>query len=534
MFCKECGTKHPTYTNYCPNDGQDMQQVIPSPVEHRTSGFCASCGNSVEPAAQYCRHCGESHSTMKLGTVKKSPIAQVQKPAFKMPTISNGLTSKQSLTSILMAVGLSILLTLVVAFIIKSSAENYIIDNSDGEITASDIKQMDMLSEQIEDATGMEIDFPNVYNVFTYVSLMHGIDFELSGDMNAEEDGENYQGDAELIIQNITLSFLFIVGIILIIGGLFLGYLVKKNGLSLGESILGFSLIYGVFLLISSIIASFTFKEKIEIFYTEVNLKVKGAFPLLESFIVGAILAACIAGLAVLIMVYGKDVLAYLHTKATYVQYLVYSTLISLVGISIFTGIYFSISGKYIEAGVFTEQEAALGTLFAGPMGIWVWNLSHLIPLNFTSSEGGGKEYFTLHLFSSFKKLSELDDLDMRDMVTDLFFIEDGLPLLLKASLLIPALVLVLAGFLLYRTHGLNVIELVKFSVIYGIVMTFTRIFSSIKISTEVGGAEFFDAGKFLIQIQPNLIPVFIISTLFALAFISIGGYLKRFLGETA
>ena len=64
--------------------------------------------------------------------------------------------------------------------------------------------------------------------------------------------------------------------------------------------------------------------------------------------------------------------------------------------------------------------------------------------------------------------------------------------------------------------------------------MTFTRIFSSIEISTKVGGDEVFDIGQFMIQIQPNLIPVFIISTLFALAFISIGGYLKRYVGENA
>ncbi|WP_075617189.1 hypothetical protein [Paenisporosarcina indica] len=533
MFCKECGMKHPTYTNYCPNDGQDMQQVIPSPVEHRTAGFCASCGNTVEIAAQYCRHCGESHSTMKLGNVKKSPIAQVQQQPFKMPTLSSGMTSKKSLTSILMAVGLSILLTLVAAFIIKSQAENFIIENSDGEISKSDIKQVEFLSEMINDATGMEIDFPNIYNMFTYVSLLHGVDFELSGEVSAEEDGEFYKADAELNVQNITLSFLFIIGIILIIGGLFLGYLVKRNGLSLGESVLGFSVLYGIFLLISSLIASFTFKKQIDVFYTEVDLKMKGSFPLIESFIVGAILAASIAGLAALVMVYGKDVVAYVQTKATYVQYLVYSTLISLVGITIFTGIYFSISGKYFEGELMTEQTTSLGTLFAGPMGLWGWNLSHLIPLNFTSFDNGN-EYFSLHLFSSVKSLSELEDLSIYEMVSTLFFIEDGLPLLLKASILIPVLILILAGFFLYRTHGLHLIELLKFSAIYGIVMTFTRIFSSIEISTEVGGDEVFDIGQFMMQIQPNLIPVFIISTLFALAFISIGGYLKRYVGENA
>lgn len=535
MFCKECGKKHPIYTNYCPNDGQDMQPINSSLVEHKKVGFCASCGNSVDSKAQYCQHCGESHSTLKIGTVKKVSTSQGHSRSFGLPTLSTTILSKESLSSILIAVGLTILLTLLTAFFIKTQTENYIIDNSGGEMTASDIKHMDYLSQSLEYETGLDIDFPNIYNLFTYVTLIHSIDFEVTGDISAKDSEESYQETLKLAIQNLSLSLLLIAIFILSIGGLILGYIVKKNRTSLSSSIFGFSVIYGVFLLVSSFIASFTFKEGIYIFSNKVNIIVKGTFPLIESFFVGTILAASISGLTALLMVYGKDVFAYLSTKASYVQYFVYSTIISLIGITLFTGIYLSISGKYLEENLLPDQATAVGIMLSGPVGMWLWNLSHLIPLNFTVKESGDNEFFSLHLFSSYVKLSELDDLsNLNDLVTSLFFIEGSLPLILKASLLIPALLLIFAGFQLYRTHGLHLIELVKFSIVYGLIMTFLRLFSSVGFSIDATDDELYGIEQFLFQVQPNLAPVFIISAIFALVFISIGGYLKRYIGESA
>lgn len=531
MFCRECGVKHPSYNNYCPNDGQDLQPVFASQVEHRISGFCASCGNSVNSSAQYCQHCGESHSTMKLGTAKKASVSQANKP-FAMPTVTKSFMTQNSLLSILMAVGITILLTISTAYIIKTQAESFVIDMSDGELTSSDFKTMNMLSDSIEEDLGMEIDLPNIYNVFTYISLMHSIDFELVGELSGKEDGESIQGDLQMNAQNLSLSSLFIVIILLVIGGLILGYIVKRKNLPLGESILGFSLIYGLFLMVSSFIASFSFKESFEIFYSRVNVNISGEFPLIESFMVGTFLASGVAGLAALLMVYGRDVFLYIRTKSSAIQYLVYSTFISLVGVSLFTGIYFSISGKYIEGELFSEQANAVGNFIAGPMGMWVWNLSHLIPLNFTFEAPGENEIFSLHLFSSYKKLFELDSMYTFSQIKELFFINDGLPLLLKASLLIPVVLLIIAGYHLYQTHRLNIIELVKFSLIYAVIMIFVRVFSSIEYSLSSSHEELFDIEQILVQIQPNLIPVFIISSLFALAFFSLGGYLKRYLGE--
>ena len=274
-----------------------------------------------------------------------------------------------------------------------------------------------------------------------------------------------------------------------------------------------------------------------DLFSTEMNIVVKGVFPIIESFVVGFLLASAFSGLAALVMMYGKDAFTFIRTQSSHLQYLVYSVIISIVGLTAFSIIYFIVSGTHLrEDTILPDQATALGALLSGPGGMWLWNLSHLIPLNFTSKESGDSEFFSLHLFNSYEKLSNLDGYsNVSGMINDLLFVEESIPLLLKASLLIPVLLLIIAGFLLYRTHSINLMELIKFSLIYGFIMMFIGIFSKIGLSIDItGGENIFDLDQFFIQIQPNLIPSFIISAIFALVCFSIGGYLKHYLGEPA
>lgn len=531
MFCKECGLKHPAFTNYCTTTGEDLRSLIPTHVSHRAEGFCGNCGKNIEPSSQYCSHCGETHSLAGFHVSHDAPKTKGQNYSAELTKMVPDILSKRSFVPILTAVALTILLSLLTAFIIKSQVEQFIVEDSFGEITASDIEYMDdIISDGLAEETGLEIDFPNVYNLFTYVSLIHTVDFEFSGEVIGNGEGEYVQGDFEFIAKNLSMSSLFIVVLVLIFGGLILGSFAKKNGLSLKESILKFSVIYGLFVMLSSAVAGFHFNERIEVLYSTVDIAITGVFPLIESFFVGTLLAASISGLAALLVIHGKDAFSFIHKQAVYVQYIIYSVGITLIGTSLFTAIFFGTSNNVYDDGAIFMYESS-EKLMAGPQGLWTWNLSHFIPLNFRGLESGDGEFFSLQLFSSFQKLSELDDFYTLSFIKEMFFIEAGLPLILKASFLVPASLLVFSGYNLYKVHALKVVELLKFSAIYGVVMLCTRLFSNFELAVKVRGEDLWELGTFLLRIQPNVVPVFIISSLFALICISAGGYLNKFLG---
>ncbi|MDN7244645.1 hypothetical protein [Planococcus shenhongbingii] len=533
MYCKKCGTKHPVNINYCQNDAEDLQPILATSVQHRTTGYCGGCGKTLNAVAQYCQHCGESHSAIKTISSAADSLVKPQMNSFSMPNIAGLSFSKNSLAPVLLAVGITILLTIFAAFVLKTQVEDYVIENSYGEITKADFQYMDQfITEELRDESMRNIDFPNIYNLFTYISTIHSIDFVFNGEVSGNDEGEYIQGKFELLSQNTTLSLLGIVLIVLVIGGVALGYLVEKNGLPLGQSIVKFSLMYGLFLMVSSAIANFSFRENIELFYALIDIDVKGTFPLLESFFIGALLAGTISGLSAVVKINGKNVLSYIEAQLSYLQYAIYSIAISVMGITLFSAVFFFFSERFYENSP-NLSEVSPNQLLAGPMGIWTWNLSHFIPLNFKIFDSEEREAFGLQLFSSFGELSMLDVLYSGEAIKELFLLENGVPLLLKASFLVPAALLALAGYRLYRTHKLTVIELVKFSAIYGAVMALTRFFSSIKVAVSVSGEEVYGLKELLLEIQPNIMPVFIISTLFALVFIAAGGYLNKYLSGT-
>lgn len=523
MFCKECGAKHPGFINYCPNDGQELLATVPSGVNHRTVGYCAGCGNGVEASAQYCQHCGESHSTLKIGTVKKVQQGKVPVKNFDQTKFIEEAFSSKTMRGILIATALSILLAFAAAFLLKSQVENAIATLSDGEISAADISSIEnYFAKEIEYETGLSLDLPNIYNIFTYISLIHGVDFELTGDLSNSEDDDYVEGGFDVTAQNVTSPLLLIVLVVLILSGIGLGVVVKKNQVSLWQSILGFSVFYGIFVTISSFIASFTYKNSLEVLYTSVNIKVKGNFPLIESFFSGMMLALVIAGLTALITVYGKQTLEYLQTKASYIQYASYSAFLVIIGVilTISISIGFLLGAPGTE-DIF-EESNYMGLAIIGAFGMWVWNFAHLLPISVSYQEFGDTETHKLHLFNSFS--------DDRGEIFNSFFYTDTMPLWISLSFLIPALLLAGAGYLLYRIHDLNIWELAKFSLMYGLFMVIIKAFTTLKVTAS--NSLFGESNDYSAFVHADFIVVFLISSLFALAFISAGGFVKRYVSK--
>ena len=521
MFCKECGSKHPGFLNYCPNDGQTLAAALPSAVHHKSEGFCSGCGNSTTSAAQYCHHCGESNSTSKVGTAKK--IQHPQTPV-KSATIHNskiqGFTST-SITSVLMALGISILLIFAAAFLLKTEAETAIIEISDGEITRGQFNSFEnYIASEFESEYEVNLDLPSVYNIFTYISFMHGIDFELTGEA-FEKESDFFQYGIDINAQNFSAPLLLITFIMLLLSGVVLGFYTKKDNVPIWQSILGFSVFYGIFVAISSFIAGFKYDNDFESVYANVSLSFAGKFPLFESFFSGLFLAAAIAGSSALFMVYRKQTFNYLKTKASYIQYLAFSIFLILGGLFSMVAISLTALMTSPAADDMLEYFELNGIALFGSFSIWIWDLAHFLPINLSMREFGETESYTFHLLESLS--------DNQSDIINLFFVTDSFPIWVKLSFLLPAALLVMTGYYLYTTHRLKISELLKFSAFYGVLMVIVKLFTSLKLF--ISSTSFGESDEALsIQVHSDLISVFLISALYALVFFSAGGFLKRYL----
>ncbi|MDN3437326.1 zinc ribbon domain-containing protein [Planococcus sp. APC 3900] len=524
MYCKECGSKHPGFNNYCPNDGQVLIATFPSPVHHKSEGFCAGCGNSVTSSAQYCKHCGESNSISKTGVAKK--IQQPQTPintTIKQNTKIQLFTSK-SLTSIFLALGISILLMFVAAFLLKTEAETAMIELSEGEITRGQFHSFEnYIASEFENEYEVNLDLPSIYNIFTYISFMHGVDFELTGEA-FEKESDFFQYGIDINVQNFSAPLLLITFLILFMSGVVLGFYTKKDNVPMWQSIMGFSFLYGIFVAISSFIAGFKYDNDFDSAFAEVSLNFVGKFPLVESFFSGLFLAATIAGSSALFMVYKKQTFIYLQTKASYIQYLAFSIFLILGGLFSMAAITLAALSASPAAEELFEYFELNGIALFGSFSIWIWDLAHFLPINLSMREFGETESYTFHLLESLS--------DNQNDIISSFFVAETFPIWVKLSFLLPAALLVVTGYYLYTTHRMKIIELLKFSAFYGLFMVIVKLFTSLKLF--ISSTSFGESDEALsIQVHSDLISVFLISTLYALAFFSAGGFLKRYLSES-
>lgn len=524
MFCKECGSKHPEFINYCPNDGQVLIASFPSSVHHKSEGFCAGCGYSVVSTAQYCHHCGESNSTLKIGAVKKIHQSQtpLHSPILKSATVQSP-TSK-SFTSILMTLGLSILLIFVAAFLLKTEVETAMIELSEGEITRGQLHSFEnYIASEFESEYEVNLGLPNIYNIFTYISFMHGIDFELTGEA-FEKNGDFFHYGIDVDAQNFSAPLLLITFLMLLISGVALGYYTKKDNTPIWQSIMSFSFLYGIFVAASSYIAGFKYDNDFESRYADVALSFAGRFPLLESFFSGLFLAAVIAGSAALFTVYKEQTFNYLRTKASYIQYLSFSVFLIFGGLFTMGAITFTALSTSPAAEELFEYFELHSLALFGSFSIWIWDLAHFLPINLSMQEFRETESYTFHLLESLS--------DNQNEIINLFFVTESFPIWVKLSFLLPAALLVMTGYFLYTTHQMKISELLKFSAFYGALMVIIKLFTSLKLF--ISTTSFGEADEALsIQVHSDLISVFLISALYALAFFSAGGFLKRYLTES-
>lgn len=67
MMCINCNEDNALYSNYCLNDGEDLQNIKNKYILKRQGlNNCTQCGAKLFNASNYCHECGESLSFIDI------------------------------------------------------------------------------------------------------------------------------------------------------------------------------------------------------------------------------------------------------------------------------------------------------------------------------------------------------------------------------------------------------------------------------------------------------------------------------------
>lgn len=528
MFCNECGTNHPIYSNYCTADGAVLETKINGKANRSKIEFCASCGGKVASSAQYCLHCGGNLSGFSLQTTQ-SVIQAIQIPSKKvdLPTFnSSSFLSKNNMKNALIAAVLAIVLVLVSAGTIMNYAEQMFLDfieETEGEVvSAKELRSLSFVEEQIKSESGMSLSLPTIYGITTFVTLLHNINTTFDLDANAFSESSKVTFHQE----NLMLAGLIVPIAVLLIVGAVLGYLARKSKSSLGEPLIIFSGIYTLFIVISALISKVKFGTDSKGVFGEIlSIQAVLKFSFIDALLTGLFLALIVTGVSAYLTYYGKNIFLFLHEKSQYVQYTVYSMLLFIVILAVISIIGFSSMDVSEIVGVGTAPIIAVVLPLAlTHASIWIMNLAHFNPLAFKMGMWDGAHSISINLFSSAKGIqnSIAEDYELEDMLNTLVLTDGTLPTLVKLSFLLPAVLLIFAGFRLVKTHQSQIQQILLFSGIYALVMTVLSVASRLKFEV------FVDQEGTNISIYSSILPSFLSTFVMAAICFAIGGLLKK------
>lgn len=540
-FCKHCGIQHPASYNYCPTEAGVIAGTPYFDVSRRIENFCPSCGKEAHTSAEYCIHCGSTFSIVepKKGAGGRTVAATTVTPV--LPKGGTGLSGLFSLSNFskaqIVPVIISILLTFALLagtiIVVKSGIDDLLVRTFDNEYSVSELSKLEPISEMINMQTEEEtVKFPSVYNFFTYIPWIHAIDFELSTSISYDDDRSN----ALLTFQNMSVIFIPLLLLVLGVGGWVLGWQVKKNQLPFLSSLMLFSLGYALLVLVSTIIAAFSLKARFMDFWeTPMQFALSMSYSWLEAFIVPFLVALLVGGLFAHFAIYKKQSFAphvFAHSVFRYGA-LALSVLIGLA--VVYHVISFAIGANLVT---YIENENGDGkflatVLFGAPIAFMLLKAGHFIPSLFTVSAYDESESVSLKLWdtdqfliSDFAKEFELDE-----------WLFTGFPFWYHLLFLIPIVALVATGYYLFKTIGINWIEVALFSATYGFLFALITSMGNINLVTSAGDYSYIS--EFLpyqidIGLTSNLFTTFFFSFLIAAVSLVAGLYLRKWMMQRA
>lgn len=455
MTCRHCHEQHPKYYTYCPKTDGIIEQE-PFKYTYATNDFCLSCGTKNEESGSFCSQCGSL--TIKK-VEQKATFNKVISETLKNVNIPNmgNMKGKEFKTFskekvnffknnplFFVPIVVSILLLFLVTLVVKSSILDVATADLDREETAivkAIMNDPSELEDMIYEEFGVRLSVPKILSLPSLVTVLHNVKAEWHVGVGAEYD----QNSLNISMDNVLFGLMFIPIIALAIGGFIYGILARKNNWPLYQGIVYSTILYVIVMLVSSITSKFSTSigqvETKGLFMIEATMK----YSALDMILSATILSIVIFGFTAILTYFNKSIIEKLSYQVKYVQYAMFSVVITCIGLLInFSNIYFSLDKKVLE----TETVAIFSSIY---MGTWNWICTFFSKLHMNITIHGFTENITYSLFGN----------DRSEVYQSYFYnsLFEGEKFSLLPSFILVLITIVLisaAGYILYIVHRMN------------------------------------------------------------------------------
>ncbi|MBK3495017.1 zinc ribbon domain-containing protein [Viridibacillus sp. YIM B01967] len=512
MNCKECGNKYPSSYTYCPNDGHKLG-VPEESFTYKYNEYCTSCNQQNKEEYPSCKNCGHSllqRVVQKKGfqeTISKTIVPEIKKSLNRVDLnrsknfIQNLNFKRDWLLCIPIFLAIIVILTMPIS-IIKSFLKNKgFLDNSE----IAYILEPGRLSSLISEEAGHHVVIPNIMNIFALTNQVHNIKTEFS--FSAFLADNLISGS----VNGLMTSMLVLPILALLISGIILGVIAKKYKLSLIAGVFFSTVIYTIFLWISSIAGAAKLDGKLNSYFL-----FSITYSQWDAIVTGLALSAIFVTVGAVLAYYNRDIVTFLQEQISAIGYAISVVCITMVGLLV-NMIY---SNSLLKSSKEIEMdEAYFIPLIHGPISVIHFLMTQFNSLKFsTSGDGDFGDIKTNWLFGN----TLTGSVEGFDLFNNILLIDKSIIGSKSILVLITVLLIASIGYFFYNRHQLQWKEIAKFAVIFAIVQCFIIYLTNVDISFGRNG------DVYRLSMEFSYIMTFITSfTISGLSF-TLGGYVYK------
>ncbi|OCS90406.1 zinc ribbon domain-containing protein [Caryophanon latum] len=527
MSCIHCQQQHASYDTYCPMTGKLIDDTNVRKYTYELLDFCMSCGQANDKKSLHCSQCGTQTSAVtpknKVGHLLDQSLTAIPDLTRNMDFEKGKMTVKNATKQhsayikrtplILLPVAISIVIMLIFSAVIVHQFKDDLSMVGDLlDLDEMNVFDPEMLSAALSSELGIDVDIPALPIFTMFIAMLHNIDLSLS--MELIKNGDDYV--KQMKQSNIFLGLMLIPVIALCIGAIVYGIMAKKYQWHFWRGIAYSSVLYTLFLTITSLFARYKAKASgVDSSDDIASVTIKLVPSLLDTVVTGVLLSGFIFGLVAYVTYAGKGLLAKINEEYVYMKYTLYALAVTAIGlfvhfINAFIALKSSASSagdSFLEALIMEQIPSGVYYIVSMYTGVMNWYLTFFGKINMQ----GDSEFIEYTWF--FKEgiyAAELEELiEMTTFIPPVMFVV--ITFVLLASI----------GALLTKWATISIKEAAIVAAIFAAIQIVLLYFVNIEVQLTD------DGDKEALQFGVVIVRQFITTALFAFAAIFAGSYGK-------
>ncbi|MCM3668646.1 zinc ribbon domain-containing protein [Mesobacillus maritimus] len=537
MYCKTCGEKNFSPSNYCVRDGTYQSQ---EKFGFKLSGkrkFCQDCGRESRPHFNYCLSCGSALGlyTSKQNKRTPSPVSVIEKDSKMFNSkllVVHKLSIEQFKKGLFPAI-LSVVILAMLSFVVLNVSQNFVQDFVFNETT-----ELDEITRTLENmALESEVEIPDLTNMINLTDVMLYANLQGSViEWSATGDGEAVRGTFEL--ENSAVIYMALPLISLFVGGLILGRRNRETVDSLLSMNFAMAIIYALVLAVISLFAGFSYSASFVDEYFSVDFTLVNQYSFVRTLVFSFVFAFVFAGLGSLFSENYRKFSGQLSSLMPYGEgvHQAFSTIVRGIGIWFVVGsIFFFTKVHDLKENIgwflgdtpmmtLLEKGFIVVVSLSAQFSTYVWNLLHLAPLTLTVRDD--TEEMTVN-YSIINGVTSSDFNESEFHYVQQLIANTDIGFYLKVAIILPILLFLWAGYRISLQQENTLMHMVVFSITYGVLMSFVASITDLVFATTLY-ENGYPSKQMGFMLGFSTFGIFIRSFLFAFIFAYIGTWLRN------